>query len=213
MAARKNSKKTNGNTSSDLDRQGGVFGQAESKTLDPQPIQVDQPDQVIKAEGKAATPAAKEKTKSKLHFVPEGKDRTLCGIFHLDPRMTAAEDQASVTCAVCLKALNAEPKSASKAKATRITIQCETCGKDHEIYEYQYGIVTRDPLCQKKYRRQKGAAKRRIKTKARKAEKRLLFKEAVTGKTDEAKALLVGFETDKAMLAAVIAEARAMLKA
>lgn len=164
------------------------------------------------SEGKAATPAAKEKSKSKLHFVPEGKDRTLCGIFHLDPRMTAAEDEASVTCAVCLKALNAEPKAASKAKATKITIQCETCGKDHEIYEYQYGIVTRDPLCQKKYRRQKGAAKRRIKTKARKAIKRAEYEAAIDAKIEDAQNLLMDYEQDKAMLAAVIAEARSLLK-
>ena len=166
------------------------------------------------SEGKAATPAAKEKSKSKLHFVPEGKDRTLCGIFHLDPRMTAADTVETVTCAVCLKVLaGPSGEKKSKAKAERITIQCETCGKDHEIYEYQYGIVTRDPLCQKKYRRQKGAAKRRIKTKARKAAKRIEMKASIESKSDEAKALLTGLESDKAMLAAVIVEARLMLKA
>lgn len=164
------------------------------------------------SEGKAATPAQKEKAKSKLHFVPEGKDRTLCGIFHLDPRMTAAEDQASVTCAVCLKALNAEPKAASKAKATKITIQCETCGKDHEIYEYQYGIVTRDPLCQKKYRRQKGAAKRRIKTKSRKAAKRLQMACDIQSRMGDAGELLAGKSGDKALLKAVIDVAKSMLR-
>lgn len=166
------------------------------------------------SEGKAATPAAKEKSKSKLHFVPEGKDRTLCGIFHLDPRMTAADTVETVTCAVCLKVLaGPSGEKKSKAKAERITIQCETCGKDHEIYEYQYGIVTRDPLCQKKYRRQKGAAKRRIKTKARKAIKRAEYEAAIDAKIEDAQNLLMDYEQDKAMLAAIVAVARGALKA
>ena len=183
------------------------------QAIQPETIQVDQPDQVIKAEGKAATPAHKAKTAAKLHWVPEGKDRTLCGIFHLDPRMTAADSQDQVTCAVCLKVLNAEPKAASKAKATKITIQCETCGKDHEIYEYQYGIVTRDPLCQKKYRRQKGATKRRIKTKARKAARRVEMRTSIEAKMEDAVKLISEYAGDKAMLAAIVAVARGALKA
>lgn len=166
-------------------------------------------------EGKAATPEQKKKTEGKLHWVPEGGDRTLCGIYHLDPRMTAADTKEEVTCAVCLKVLAgpSEGKKASRAKAERMTIQCADCGTDHTIFAYQYGSVTRCGTCQKRYRRRKGAAKRRERTKARKAARRVEMKASIEAKTDEAKALLVGFEGDKAMLAAIVAQARLLLKA
>lgn len=165
-------------------------------------------------EGKAATPEQKKKTEGKLHWVPEGKDRTLCGIFHLDPRMHAAGTEEEVTCAVCLKVLAGPAgEKKSRTKAERMTIQCADCGVDHEIFAYQYGSVTRCGTCQKRYRRRKGATKRRNRVKARKAEKRLLLKASIEAKGDEAKALLVGFEGDKAMLAAIIVEARLLLKA
>ena len=53
---------------------------ADQKPLEheaPKPIQVDQPATVIPAEGKAASPEHKNKTATKTHWVPEGKDRTL----------------------------------------------------------------------------------------------------------------------------------------
>lgn len=180
---------------------------------DPKPIQVDQPATVIPAEGKAASPEHKNKTATKTHWVPEGKDRTLCGIFHLDPRMTAADSKEEVTCAVCLKVL-AGPSDTkrSRAKAERVTIQCADCGAEREIYAYQYGIVTRCGTCQKRYRRRKGAAKRRERTKARKAEKRLSFKGAVLAHKEDAQILLEEHKGDKAMLQAIIECAKAMLK-
>ena len=189
---------------------------ADQKPLEheaPKPIQVDQPATVIPAEGKAASPEHKNKTATKTHWVPEGKDRTLCGIFHLDPRMTAASSQEEVTCAVCLKVLAGPTgEKKSRAKAERMTIQCADCGAEREIYAYQYGIVTRCGTCQKRYRRRKGAAKRRERTKARKAEKRLSFKSAVLAHKEDAQILLEEHKGDKAMLQAIIECAKAMLK-
>lgn len=165
-------------------------------------------------EGKAATPEQKKKTEGKLHWVPEGKDRTLCGIFHLDPRMHAAGTEEEVTCAVCLKVLAGPTgEKKSRAKAERMTIQCADCGVDHEIYAYQYGSVTRCGTCQKRYRRRKGAAKRRNRVKARKAEKRLLLKTAIEAKADLAHDYLLPYADDRAMLAAIVQAAREMLKA
>ncbi len=188
---------------------------ADQKPLEheaPKPIQVDQPATVIPAEGKAASPEHKNKTATKTHWVPEGKDRTLCGIYHLDPRMTAADSKEEVTCAVCLKVL-AGPSDTkrSRAKAERMTIQCADCGAEREIYAYQYGIVTRCDVCQKRYRRRKGAAKRRERTKARKAEKRIILQQEIGSKADDASILLLPYQADKAMLHAVIREARALL--
>ena len=189
---------------------------ADQKPLEheaPKPIQVDQPATVIPAEGKAASPEHKNKTATKTHWVPEGKDRTLCGIFHLDPRMTAASSQEEVTCAVCLKVLAGPTgEKKSRAKAERMTIQCADCGAEREIYAYQYGIVTRCGTCQKRYRRRKGAAKRRERTKARRAEKRLSFKGAVLAHKEDAQILLEEHKDDKAMLQAIIECAKAMLK-
>ena len=189
---------------------------ADQKPLEheaPKPIQVDQPATVIPAEGKAASPEHKNKTATKTHWVPEGKDRTLCGIFHLDPRMTAASSQEEVTCAVCLKVLAGPTgEKKSRAKAERMTIQCADCGAEREIYAYQYGIVTRCGTCQKKYRRRKGAAKRRERMKARKAEKRFSFKCAVLAHKEDAQILLEEHKGDKAMLQAIIECAKAMLK-
>lgn len=164
-------------------------------------------------EGKAASPEHKNKTVTKTHWVPEGKDRTLCGIYHLDPRMTAASSQEEVTCAVCLKVLAGPTgEKKSRAKAERMTIQCADCGVDHEIYAYQYGSVTRCGTCQKRYRRRKGAAKRRERMKARRAEKRLSFKGAVLAHKEDAQILLEEHKGDKAMLQAIIECAKAMLK-
>lgn len=178
----------------------------------PEAIQVDQPKEVIKAEGKAASPDQKKKTGSKLHWVPEGKDRTLCGIFHLDPRMTPASTTEEVTCAVCLKVLaGPSGEKKSRTKAERVTISCSDCGIQREIYSYQQGIVTRCDTCQKKYRRRKTSLKRRIKVKARKAEKRLLLQQGIGEKADDASILLLPYQADKAMLHAVIREARALL--
>lgn len=189
---------------------------ADQKPLEheaPKPIQVDQPATVIPAEGKAASPEHKNKTATKTHWVPEGKDRTLCGIYHLDPRMTAADSKEEVTCAVCLKVLAGPTgEKKSRAKAERMTIQCADCGAEREIYAYQYGIVTRCGTCQKKYRRRKGAAKRRERTKARKAEKRLSFKIAVLAHKEDAQILLEEHKGDKVMLQAIIECAKAMLK-
>ena len=189
---------------------------ADQKPLEheaPKPIQVDQPSTVIPAEGKAASPEHKNKTATKTHWVPEGKDRTLCGIYHLDPRMTAADSKEEVTCAVCLKVLAGPTgEKKSRAKAERMTIQCADCGAEREIYAYQYGIVTRCGTCQKKYRRRKGAAKRRERTKARKAEKRLSFKIAVLAHKEDAQILLEEHKGDKVMLQAIIECAKAMLK-
>ena len=188
---------------------------ADQKPLEheaPKPIQVDQPATVIPAEGKAASPEHKNKTATKTHWVPEGKDRTLCGIYHLDPRMTAADSKEEVTCAVCLKVLAGPTgEKKSRAKAERMTIQCADCGKSHEIYAYQYGIVTRCGTCQKRYRRRKGAAKRRERMKARKAEKRLILQGDIAASQGDAFRLLEGHKDDKAMLHAVIREARALL--
>ena len=189
---------------------------ADQKPLEheaPKPIQVDQPATVIPAEGKAASPEHKNKTATKTHWVPEGKDRTLCGIYHLDPRMTAADSKEEVTCAVCLKVLAGPTgEKKSRTKAERMTIQCADCGVDHEIYAYQYGIVTRCGTCQKRYRRRKGAAKRRERTKASKAEKRLSFKIAVLAHKEDAQILLEEHKGDKVMLQAIIECAKAMLK-
>lgn len=184
--------------------------QAPAAPTAPAPIQVDQPAVVVPATGKAATPEQKGKTKHRLHWVPEGGGRSLCGIFALDPRMIPADAKEDVTCAVCLKALSATGGK-KREKAERIVIQCADCGAEREIYSYQYGIVTRCETCQKRYRRRKTAAKRKDRVKARKAEKRLILQQGITEKGDEAKALLVGFEGDKAMLHAVIREARALL--
>ena len=189
---------------------------ADQKPLEheaPKPIQVDQPATVIPAEGKAASPEHKNKTATKTHWVPEGKDRTLCGIYHLDPRMTAADSKEEVTCAVCLKVLAGPTgEKKSRAKAERMTIQCADCGAEREIYAYQYGSVTRCGTCQKRYRRRKGAAKRRERMKARKAEKRLSFKIAVLAHKENAQILLEEHKGDKAMLQAIIECAKAMLK-
>lgn len=169
------------------------------------------PAPIEQATGKAATPEAKEKARTKLHWVSEGAERTLCGIYHLDPRMTAAEQQEEVTCAVCLKVLSGPREGkAPKGKAERVTIQCATCGKDHEIYAYQQGIVTRDPVCQKKYRRSLTRDKRKGRNKARRAERKLSLQTDITGKLADAQALLMG--ADKAMLMAVIQTARTLLK-
>lgn len=187
---------------------------ADQKPLEheaPKPIQVDQPATVIPAEGKAASPEHKNKTATKTHWVPEGKDRTLCGIFHLDPRMTAASSQEEVTCAVCLKVLAGPSEKKPREKAERIVIQCADCGAEREIYAYQYGTVTRCETCQKRYRRRKTATKRRARVKARKAEKRLILKEEIGSKADDASILLLPYQADKAMLHAVIREARALL--
>lgn len=188
---------------------------ADQKPLEhevPKPIQVDQPATVIPAEGKAASPEHKNKTATKTHWVPEGKDRTLCGIFHLDPRMTAASSQEEVTCAVCLKVLAGPTgEKKSRAKAERMTIQCADCGAEREIYAYQQGIVTRCDVCQKRYRRRKTSLKRRIKVKARKAEKRIILQQEIGSKADDASILLLPYQADKAMLHAVIREARALL--
>ena len=163
-------------------------------------------------EGKAATPEQKKKTEGKLHWVPEGKDRTLCGIFHLDPRMTAADSKEEVTCAVCLKVL-AGPSDTkrSRAKAERVTILCADCNTPREIYAYQQGTVTRCDVCQKRYRRRKTASKRRLRMKARKAEKRLLMQEGIATKAVDASVLLMPYAEDKAMLHAVIRAAREAL--
>ena len=160
----------------------------------------------------AASPEHKKKTEAKLHWVPEGKDRTLCGIFHLDPRMTKADSQEEVTCAVCLKALSATGGKKRK-KAERVTIQCADCGAEREIYAYQYGTVTRCETCQKRYRRRKTATKRRARVKARKAEKRLILKAAIGAHEEDAQILLEEYRGDEAMLRAVIECAKAMLKA
>ena len=188
---------------------------ADQKPLEheaPKPIQVDQPATIIPAEGKAASPEHKNKTATKTHWVPEGKDRTLCGIYHLDPRMTAASSQEEVTCAVCLKVLAGPTgEKKSRAKAERMTIQCADCGAEREIYAYQYGIVTRCGTCQKRYRRRKTAAKRKERTKARKAEKRIILQQEIGSKADDASILLLPYQADKAMLHAVIREARALL--
>lgn len=187
---------------------------ADQKPLEheaPKPIQVDQPATVIPAEGKAASPEHKNKTATKTHWVPEGKDRTLCGIFHLDPRMHAAGTEEEVTCAVCLKVLAGPSEKKPREKAERIVIQCADCGAEREIYAYQYGTVTRCETCQKRYRRRKTATKRRARVKARKAEKRLILKEEIGRKADDASILLLPYQADKAMLHAVIREARALL--
>ena len=192
---------------------------ADQKPLEheaPKPIQVDQPATVIPAEGKAASPEHKNKTATKTHWVPEGKDRTLCGIYHLDPRMTAADSKEEVTCAVCLKVL-AGPSDTkrSRAKAERVTILCADCNTPREIYAYQQGTVTRCDVCQKRYRRRKTASKRRLRMKARKAEERLLLQEGIATmgrrKAVDASVLLMPYAEDKAMLYAVIREARALL--
>ena len=185
--------------------------QAPAAPTAPAPIQVDQPAVVVPATGKAATPEQKEKTKHRLHWVPEGGDRSLCGIFALDPRMITADAKEDVTCAVCLKALSATGGK-KREKAERVTIQCVDCGYSREIFASQVGIVTRCEVCQKRYRRRKGAAKRRERTKARKAEKRLSFKGDVLAHKEDAQILLEEHKGDKAMLQAIIECAKAMLK-
>lgn len=163
-------------------------------------------------EGKAASPEQKKKTESKLHWVPKGKDRTLCGIFHLDPRMTEADSYEEITCAVCLKVLAGPTgEKKSRAKAERVTIACSDCGTQREIYAYQQGTVTRCDVCQKRYRRRKTSLKRRIKVKARKAEKRIILQQEIGTRADDASILLLPYQADKAMLHAVIREARALL--
>lgn len=185
---------------------------ADTKTLDPQPIQADQPAVVVPATGKAATPAQKKKTESKLHWVPEGGDRSLCGIFALDPRMITADAKEDVTCAVCLKVLaGPSGEKKSRAKAEKVTISCQDCGTQREIYAYQQGTVIRCDVCQKRYRRRKTSLKRRIKVKARKAEKRIILQQEIGSKADDASILLLPYQADKAMLHAVIREARALL--
>lgn len=113
-------------------------------------------------ETKGTATKAKDKT-PKTHAILEGETRSLCGIWHQDPRLTEYTDNEDPTCLVCqarMRALAEGKTPKARAKVETTTITCGKCGAERELYPHQIGTVTLCIACTKKARRLRHAKAR-----------------------------------------------------